>query len=96
MNSRYRKSQQQHDERMARLCAQIDAANAAKSVPTYEQLRAQLAAATARAEAAEAKLAIVEAYAEYYYYARRDHEYGGPTPWPFFDEWLERQSEVQP
>ena len=62
-----------------------------------EELRAALAAAEQRVEAAEAKLVAVGDYAAYYAIAWEWFEADSDGPEPLtFAEWLDEQSEVQP
>lgn len=61
MSDRQARLQREHDERMARIVAEIDAADA-KATSTYDQLLLQLAAMRQRAEVAEARVAELEAH----------------------------------
>ncbi len=59
------------------------------AVEENDQLRAELAAAIARVEAAEAHLALVDKYASYYAAAWEQFEGDSDGPEPLvFDEWL--------
>ena len=76
-----------------------EAAEARARTETSErdQLRAALAAAEQRVEAAEAKLARVDEYGAYYAIAWEWFEADSDGPEPLtFAEWLDEQSEVQP
>ena len=66
----------------------------ADSLTEIDQLRAALAAANARAEAAEAKLALVDLYT-IHVVDRIIATPTGTTSYPIFSAWLEKQ-EVQP
>jgi len=76
-----------------KLTEQLDA-----SVAERDQLRAELAAANARAEAAESALAAVDEYATYYACAWEAFEADSDGPEPLdFAEWLTAgKPEVQP
>lgn len=74
------------------MAAEVDALRA-----RIAELEAQLDAATARAETAEAKLAQVGEYATYYVLAWELFEENSDGPEPLdFAEWLAAQGEVQP
>ena len=62
----------------------------------FDRIEADLAAMTARAEAAEARLTHVGEYATYYVLAWELFEESEAEPEPLdFGEWLAKQSEVQ-